>query len=147
MLDDPRPSRWNLDEGVWLLGYWTHDWCDEVIRVAAYDKEKKIVTMAAPHNYGIMGGTWGSAKRRFFALNALVLSETDRACLERLTAVFSRVFQTAGQRVAGDVPTTIALGFPWAAAELLAREHVLAVHSLEATLEEVFIEVAGIRPA
>lgn len=69
--DDPRPARWNLDEGVWLLGYWTHDWCDEVIRVASYDKEKKIIALAAPHNYGINGGTWGAAKRRFFALNAL----------------------------------------------------------------------------
>jgi hypothetical protein len=69
--DDPRPARWNLDEGVWLLGYWTHDWCDEVIRIASYDKEKKIVALAAPHTYGINGGTWGAAKRRFFALNAL----------------------------------------------------------------------------
>ncbi len=69
--EDPRPARWNLAEGVWLLGYWTHDWCDEVIRVASYDREKKVIAMAAPHNYGIMGGTWGSAKRRFFALNAL----------------------------------------------------------------------------
>lgn len=69
--DDPRPARWNLEEGVWLLGYWTHDWCDEVIRVAAYDQEKKVLTLAAPHGYGINGGTWGAAKRRFFALNAL----------------------------------------------------------------------------
>jgi hypothetical protein len=71
VFDDPRPARWRLDEGVWLLGYWTHDWCDEVIRVAAYDKEKQVVTLAAPHGYGINGGTWGAAKRRFFALNAL----------------------------------------------------------------------------
>ena len=69
--DDPRPARWNLEEGVWLLGYWTHDWCDEVIRVASYDKEKKVVALAAPHGYGIAGGTWGADKRRFFALNAL----------------------------------------------------------------------------
>ncbi len=69
--DDPRPARWNLDEGVWLQGYWTHDWSDEVIRVAAYDPQHHAVTLAAPHNYGIMGGTWGAAKRRFFALNAL----------------------------------------------------------------------------
>ena len=71
VFEDARPARWNLQEGVWLLGYWTHDWCDEVIRVASYDKEKKVVTMAAPHGYGIAGGTWGAEKRRFFALNAL----------------------------------------------------------------------------
>ena len=48
LFDDPRPARWNLSEGVWLLGYWTHDWCDEVIRVASYDKEKKVIALAAP---------------------------------------------------------------------------------------------------
>jgi hypothetical protein len=71
LFDDPRPARWNLSEGVWLLGYWTHDWCDEVIRVASYDQGKKVVTLAAPHTYGINGGTWGAAQRRFFAMNAL----------------------------------------------------------------------------
>jgi len=73
--DDPRPARWNLEEGVWLLGYWTHDWSDEVIRVASYDKEKKVIALAAPHGYGIAGGTWGADRRRFFALN--VLEELD----------------------------------------------------------------------
>jgi len=71
IFDEPRPARWNLEEGVWLFGYWTHDWSDEVIRIAAYDKQKQIITLAAPHNYGINGGTWGAAKRRFFALNLL----------------------------------------------------------------------------
>ncbi|MCB9941282.1 MAG: right-handed parallel beta-helix repeat-containing protein [Planctomycetaceae bacterium] len=71
LFDDPRPARWNLSEGVWLLGYWTHDWSDEVIRIAAYDKEKKVITLAAPHSYGINAGTWGAANRRFFAMNAL----------------------------------------------------------------------------
>ena len=71
LFDDPRPARWNLSEGVWLLGYWTHDWSDEVIRVASYDKEKKVIALAAPHSYGINAGTWGAATRRFFAMNAL----------------------------------------------------------------------------
>jgi len=71
IFEDARPERWRLEEGVWLLGYWTHDWSDEVIRVASYDREKKVIALAAPHGYGIMGGTWGSAKRRFFALNTL----------------------------------------------------------------------------
>ena len=58
----------------------------------------------------------------YLALNALVLRAEDQHTLARLTAIFSRVFHAAGQRIAGDVATTIALGFPWAAAELLARE-------------------------
>lgn len=71
VFDDPRPARWNLAEGVWLLGYWTHDWSDEVIRIAAYDKTQQAITLAAPHSYGINAGTWGAAQRRFFAMNAL----------------------------------------------------------------------------
>lgn len=68
---DPRPAKWNLDDGVWLLGYWTHDWYDEVIQVKSYDAATKVISLAAKHNYGIMGGTWGAAKRRFFAFNLL----------------------------------------------------------------------------
>jgi hypothetical protein len=68
---DPRPARWNLNGGVWLQGYWTHDWSDEVIRVASYDKAAQVITLAAPHNYGIAAGTWGEKQRRFFALNTL----------------------------------------------------------------------------
>jgi hypothetical protein len=71
VFDDPRPAQWNLAEGVWLLGYWTHDWSDEVIRIASYDQEKKVISLAAPHSYGINAGTWGAAKRRFFAMNSL----------------------------------------------------------------------------
>ena len=71
VLDDPRPDRWRIEDGVWLLGYWTHDWSDEVLRIGAYDRDRKMVTLAAPHNYGIAAGTWGASKRRFFALNLL----------------------------------------------------------------------------
>lgn len=75
VFDDARPARWNIAEGVWLLGYWTHDWSDEVIRIGAYDEEQKVIKLAAPHHYGINAGTWGAAKRRFFAMN--VLEELD----------------------------------------------------------------------
>ncbi len=71
VFEGDRPARWNLQEGVWLLGYWTHDWSDEVIRIADYDEATKVISLAAPHNYGINGGTWGAAERRFFALNTL----------------------------------------------------------------------------
>ncbi len=75
IFDDPRPTKWNLAEGVWLLGYWTHDWSDEVIRIASYDPAGKVISLAAPHGYGINAGTWGGATRRFFAMN--VLEELD----------------------------------------------------------------------
>ncbi|TWU44365.1 hypothetical protein Q31b_19010 [Novipirellula aureliae] len=76
VFDDPRLERWQVDQGVWLRGYWTHDWADEVIRVASYNSDEKIITLAAPHAYGIMSGTWGQASRRFYALN--VLEELDQ---------------------------------------------------------------------
>lgn len=71
IFDDPRPEHWDISKGVWLMGYWCHDWSDETIKIASYDKEKKIISLASPHNYGIATGTWGSSKRRFFALNLL----------------------------------------------------------------------------
>ena len=70
-LENANPGRWKIEDGVWLLGYWTHDWSDEVLRVGGYDREKKVITLAAPHNYGIAAGTWGASKRRFFAMNLL----------------------------------------------------------------------------
>ncbi|MCA9248117.1 MAG: right-handed parallel beta-helix repeat-containing protein [Planctomycetales bacterium] len=73
--DDPRPERWHLEQGVWLFGYWTHDWSDEVIRIASYDKVTRVIGLAAPHSYGINAGTWGAKGRRFFAMN--VLEELD----------------------------------------------------------------------
>jgi len=84
VLDDPRPARWRLDDGVWLLGYWTHDWCEEAIRIASYDPHGKVIALAAPHAYGIMAGTWGQARRRFFAFNALEeLDAPDEWLLDR----------------------------------------------------------------
>ena len=71
IFDDDRPSRWDIEKGVWLFGYWTHDWSDETIRIASYDKSKKVIKLAAKHGYGIMGGTWGRKERRFYALNLL----------------------------------------------------------------------------
>lgn len=75
VFDDDRPKRWDIDAGAWLLGYWTHDWSDEVIRIAQYDPQQKVIRLAAPHGYGLKGGTWGSSERRFFAQN--ILEELD----------------------------------------------------------------------
>ncbi|MCE5326533.1 MAG: right-handed parallel beta-helix repeat-containing protein [Planctomycetaceae bacterium] len=64
---DERPARWNIEAGVWLTGYWCHDWSDETIRVKSIDSGKKTITLAAPHHYGV----GGQGKRRYFALNLL----------------------------------------------------------------------------
>ena len=75
VFDDDHAKAWDIGAGVWLKGYWTHDWSDETIQIAAYDAERKAITLAATHSYGIGAGTWGSKERRFYALN--VLEELD----------------------------------------------------------------------
>jgi glutathionylspermidine synthase len=58
----------------------------------------------------------------YLALDALVLSRRDLTQLRDLTEAFSRAFDRAGRALAADVARLGELGFPWAAAELLAVE-------------------------
>jgi parallel beta-helix repeat protein len=71
IFEDDRPIRWNIDDGVWLFGYWTHDWSDGVLKISSYNKFNKEIKLAGIHNYGIATGTWGNKERRFFAQNLL----------------------------------------------------------------------------
>lgn len=71
-----RPARWNVENGVWLFGYWSHDWASDTLKVARIDPENKTITFAAPHEFAIGHGTWGGHnKRRYYALN--ILEELD----------------------------------------------------------------------
>ncbi|MDR3109837.1 MAG: right-handed parallel beta-helix repeat-containing protein [Planctomycetaceae bacterium] len=68
--DLERIARWSIEDGVWLCGYWTHDWSDEILKVASIDVKQKILTLLGVHGYGIGGQSWaGYAERRYFALN------------------------------------------------------------------------------
>ena len=72
--DNPRAKRWNFAAGVWLNGYWTHDWDNHSVRAASYGAENgqaNVLRLAAPVPYGVMGGTWGAKERRFYAFNLL----------------------------------------------------------------------------
>jgi hypothetical protein len=69
-----RPSKWQAADGVWLQGYWSYDWYDEVIRVAAVDPAARRITLASPHVYSLMQGN--PSPRRYRALN--VLEELDQ---------------------------------------------------------------------
>ena len=70
-----RPNRWDVKKGVWLFGYWTHDWLDITVRLASWDPATKVMTHADKVQNGVGGGTLGRSERRFYALN--VLSELD----------------------------------------------------------------------
>jgi len=69
-----RPGRWNVEAGVWLLGYWCFDWYEEAIRVKAIDVARRQMTLARPTLYGIKQGN--PAPRRYRALN--LLEELDQ---------------------------------------------------------------------
>ncbi len=73
---EDRPDRWPVDRGVWLHGYWCHDWSDECLRVATIDTQKREIKLAAPHGYGIgPSSSWNREPRRYCAIN--ILEELD----------------------------------------------------------------------
>lgn len=55
-----------LHSPLYLSGYWCYKWYDETIRVEFIDFETGVVTMAAPHRYGIGGPSGGI----FYGINA-----------------------------------------------------------------------------
>ncbi|MBR4902286.1 MAG: right-handed parallel beta-helix repeat-containing protein [Victivallales bacterium] len=66
-------ERWNVEKGIWLQGFWSLDWYDEIIRVKAVDIEKKKVELcSAQSRYGLGAVQQADAgRRRFRVLNCL----------------------------------------------------------------------------
>lgn len=69
-----RPARWNLEQGVWLHGYWCFDWYDEVIRIKSVDPKNRRIAFAEPHLYGLRQGN--PSPRRYRAVH--LLEELDQ---------------------------------------------------------------------
>jgi hypothetical protein len=69
-----RPAHWNVEAGIWLMGYWCYDWYEESIKVQALDRDKRQITLAQPAVYGIRQGN--PSPRRYRALN--LLEELDQ---------------------------------------------------------------------
>ena len=66
------PARWNVEKGIWMNGFWCHDWANETLKIGSIDKEKKQITAAAIHTYGIGNSSkWHTAKRRYYVFNLL----------------------------------------------------------------------------
>ena len=66
-------DRWKVEEGVWLQGFWSLDWYDEIIRVKAVNIEKKTVELCSSQSRYGLGATpqSGVGQRRFRVLNCL----------------------------------------------------------------------------
>ena len=62
-----RPSRWRVEDGVWLQGYWGRAYQCSILKVSRIDAEKRQIDLAAAPHYG----TGPEGGRRFFALNLL----------------------------------------------------------------------------
>ncbi len=62
-----RPSRWNVDRGVWLFGYWARAYISDVVRAGKIDTAKREITWKVPLAYGL--DTWGAG--RWYAFNLL----------------------------------------------------------------------------
>jgi hypothetical protein len=72
--DGDRASRWNVETGVWLLGYWCFDWYEETIKVKAIDRDQHRIILAKPACFGIKQGN--PSPRRYRVVN--VLEELDQ---------------------------------------------------------------------
>ena len=72
VFDSDRPSKWNFDEGVWLAGYFAHDWAFERLRAESFavTPSNRVMKMRGVAQFGLASGTWSSEKgRRFYAYN------------------------------------------------------------------------------
>lgn len=71
VFEGDRAKRWNVEKGLWLTGYWKHDWADAYLRVKSFDSVSNVVRFAGRSPFGIGGQTWGGKARRFYAVNLL----------------------------------------------------------------------------
>ncbi len=91
--------------GVWLQGFWCHDWYDELLRVAAVDVSAGTVTLdSARSAYGVgPSAAWNRQPRRFRALNLLEgLEREGQWCVEPGTSLLYAWLppERAGERIA-----------------------------------------------
>ena len=104
---EPRARRWNLSAGVWLNGYWTHDWFNNSIKAGSYGVENgtnDVLRLDGDMPYGVMGGTWGRKDRRFYAFNLLEeLDAPGEWWLDRAAKVLYLVPPGGSVAAAGEV--------------------------------------------
>jgi hypothetical protein len=76
---EERVSRWPVDRGVWLEGYWRVPWDVRTVRVAEINAQTREVTLAAPVAGGIgskYAGPAGSGREPWWGVN--IVEEIDQ---------------------------------------------------------------------
>jgi hypothetical protein len=76
---EERVSRWPVERGVWLEGYWRVPWDARTVRVAAIDAQTREITLGAPVAGGIgskYAGPEGSGSEPWWAVN--LIEEIDQ---------------------------------------------------------------------
>lgn len=66
--------QWNVEDGIWLDGFWRVPWDNQSLRVARIDQEKRTITFKLPVFNGIgskYAGPEGSGKENWCRINAL----------------------------------------------------------------------------
>jgi len=77
------PAKWSHEADIWLHGYWTWNWADSYVSVAAIDPTTHVITTNEP--YGAYGYHTGG---RFYAQNILEeLDEPGEWYLRRATGI------------------------------------------------------------
>lgn len=70
--EDSACARWNVKEGVYLQGFWCHDWSCETLRLAKIDNATREITTEGIHSYGVGNSSkWNKSLRRYYAYNLL----------------------------------------------------------------------------
>ncbi|NCB29535.1 MAG: hypothetical protein EOM63_07215, partial [Clostridia bacterium] len=70
--DGDQPNRWDVSKGIWMNGFWCHEWANETLKIGAIDKEKRHITSAGIHTYGIGSSSkWNPPRRRYYVFNLL----------------------------------------------------------------------------
>jgi len=70
--DDPRPGKWDVSKGVWMLGYWNNDWVSDTLRIDKIDANAHTITTKGVHYLGIgPSSEKNTVKRRYYVLNLL----------------------------------------------------------------------------
>jgi hypothetical protein len=74
VFSDNRLGRWDFSRGVWLSGYFCHDWATWAAPTVSWGSENgtnDVVRFQPGYKipFGVMRGTWGHKERRFRAIN------------------------------------------------------------------------------